>query len=469
VSIVTAARLDGLLGEWRVGGPASRRLAATIRALVLDGQIPLESRLPPERELARTLGVSRACVTAAYDLLRADGYLASRRGAGSWATIPAGHLSASDSVSQVRGLDLRIGAMPAPPCLEALAASAAAQLPRWLDHHGYDPLGLPPLRDAIARRFSARGLATRPEQVMVTAGGMQGLDLALRALSRRGRSAVAEIPGYPAALDALRGAGLRIRHVPTTHRGWDLETIAHVCEGHRPDLAYLIPDFQNPTGALIDPDARRVALRMLARAGAVVMIDETFAELTLEGPTAPPMAGLGDGRTVTIGSLSKAVWGGLRVGWVRAEPPLIERLAGARATVDLASPVLDQLLAVEVFGALQEIMPQRREALRQRRAALTDALAAELPDWHFEPPHGGQFIWIELPAAISTSLAVSAAEHGVHVTPGPRFGAAGLLERHLRLPYTLPPAQLRKAVAILAHVTPRACATSPDPRTCYVT
>ncbi|HZE06811.1 MAG TPA: PLP-dependent aminotransferase family protein [Solirubrobacteraceae bacterium] len=467
--ILNAARLVELLGQWRLDGPASQRLAATIRTLVLDGQIPLETRLPPERELARSLGLSRASVTAAYDLLRADGYVTSRRGAGSWAAIPAGHLAASDSVSRVDGLDLRIAAMPAPAGLDELARAASTQLPRWLDHHGYDPLGLPPLRAAIARRFTERGLRTRPEQVMVTAGALHALDLAIRAFTRRGRNAVVEIPGYPAALDAVRNAGLRIRSIPTNHNGWDIDTLVQIAHNHRPQLAYLIPDFQNPTGAVIDSEARRIALETLSDADALVVIDETFVELNLERAAAPrPMASFADARAITVGSLSKAVWGGLRTGWIRADPPLIQRLATARATVDLASPTLDQLLAVHVLERLDEIMTQRRESLRQRRAALADALRIGLPDWQFAIPRGGQFIWAELPGPISTRLTVSAAEHDVHLTPGPRFGAAGLLERYLRLPYTLPPEQLRHAISILARVTPAVGSYSADARARYV-
>ena len=466
---MTAARLAALLGQWRLEGPATQRLAATIRALVLDGQIPLESRVPPERELARTLGLSRASVTAAYDLLRADGYLSSRRGSGSWATMPAGHLAAPDSVAQVVGFDLRIAAMSAPAQLEELARAAAGDLPRWLDHHGYDPLGLPPLRAAIAQRFTERGLPTRPEQVMVTAGALHALDLTVRAVTRRGRAALVELPGYPAALDGLRNAGLRLRPVPTTHGGWDLDTLTRVAHDQRPHLAYLVPDFQNPTGAVIDAASRQAALEVLSASGSFVVIDETFVELNLDrAALPPPMASTGDGRTITIGSLSKSVWGGLRIGWARAEPALIQRLATARATADLASPMLEQLLAVRVLEHLDEIMRQRREALRQRRAALAEALRSRLPAWRFTLPPGGQFVWVELPGSISTSITVSAAQHGVHLTPGPRFGAAGLLERYLRLPHTLPPEQLRQAIAILAEVTPATGADRPDPRASYV-
>src|SRR3954471_10853525 len=117
---MSAALLAGLLAGWRNGGPAERQLAATVRALVLDGRLPLESRLPAERELAGALGISRSTVTAAYNRLRSDGYLESRQGAGSWVTIPGGHRAATDSVAPVSGLDLRVAALSAPQQLEAI-------------------------------------------------------------------------------------------------------------------------------------------------------------------------------------------------------------------------------------------------------------------------------------------------------------------------------------------------------------
>lgn len=198
-------------------------------------------------------------------------------------------------------------------------------------------------------------------------------------------------------------------------------------------------------------------MRVLRRAGTYVVVDETFAELNLDHNPMPPPMGCVDGRlTVTAGSLSKAVWGGLRVGWARAEPTLVSRLAAARATTDMASPVLEQLLATLVLGRFDEILADRRAQLAARRAALDGALARHLPSWRYTLPAGGLFIWTKLPAPISTSLSVLAGEHGIALTPGPRFGAPGLLERYLRLPYSLAPEQLERAVTNLARLTPQA-------------
>lgn len=468
-SFTTANRLAELLGDWRQGGPAHERLAATLRSLILDGRIPLQSRLPPERALAGSVGASRATITFAYNRLREEGYIESRQGAGSWVALPGGHRAATDALLPERGLEMRIAALPAPPALDELARAAVGDLPRWLDHHGYDPLGLPPLREAIAARYTARGLPTRAEQIIVSNGALQAFDLAIRAVVRRGQRVLVEIPSYPAALDALRAAGARPIAVPVSACGWDLDTLGALARDREPALAYLIPDHQNPTGAVMDTRSRRRAVRDLERTGSHVVIDETFSELGLDGPATAPPAPVAGARTIIVGSLSKSVWGGLRIGWARAEPVLIRRLVMARATTDLASPVLEQIVAIHVLRELDAIMAERRALVRERRAALAGALRARLPEWSFTVPTGGLFIWAKLPEPTSTSLAVRAAELGLQITPGPRFGEAGLLERFVRLPFTLAPDQLEQAVAILARVAPAAAAPPPrEQRLSYV-
>lgn len=469
VTITSPYRLVELLGGWRETGAGQERLAAAIRSLVLDGRIAVQSRLPAERALAAALGISRATVTGAYNQLRDEGYLASRQGSGSWVTLPGGHRSAPDAIVGGPGIDMRIGALPAPPAIAELFASAVRELPRWLDHHGYDPLGLPPLREAIAARFAGRGLPTAPEQILVTNGALQGLDLTLRAVMLRGRRVLVEIPSYPAALDVLRVAGARIDAVPLGEDGWHLRSLEAASRNDRPTLTYLMPDFHNPTGKLMDETARRRAMGALRGAGSYVVIDESFVELNLdEVPMPLPAALYGDARTITIGSLSKSVWGGLRIGWVRAAPELVHRLAASRAAADLASPVLEQIVAVHALDALPEIVLERRSMIGLRRAALTAALDEQLPTWRYAWPAGGLFVWARLPAPISTSLSIQAREHDLQLTPGPRFGAAGLLERYLRLPFTLAPEQLERAVSILAQLAPSTRPTAAETRPAYV-
>jgi DNA-binding transcriptional MocR family regulator len=377
-------------------------------------------------------------------------------GAGSWVTIPATRGQPLDDARPAQ-LDLTIASLPAPERILELAARALAKLPGWLDHHGYSPLGLAPLREAIAARYTQRGLPTGADHILVTAGALQAIDLTIRALLPRGRNVLVELPSYPAALDALRRGGARLRSVPVSSSGWEMEQLEAVAARQEPALAYLIPDFQNPTGALMDLAGRRRALAALNRAGGYIVADETFSDLNLDGVAQPPpFAAVGRSeRVVTVGSFSKAIWGGMRVGWARAEPALIRRLATARAGLDLSSPVLEQLIAAEVLAEFDALLAERHELARTRRSALAAALQRDLPGWSYAPPAGGLVFWAKMPQPIGTSLMVLAREHGLALTPGPRYASAGLLERYLRLPFTARPAELEAAVTLIAEIVPR--------------
>src|SRR5690242_4077058 len=210
----SAPRLAALVGDLRSARPPRyASLADRVRLLVADGRVPLGARLPAERELAAALGVSRATVTAAYARLREDGWAAARQGSGTYAVLPAGAPAggswlpgpAADGV-----LDLVHAAPAAPPEVPAAFAAALAELPRHLPGHGYHPGGLPELRARIAERYTARGLPTAPEEVLVTTGALAGVSLALSLVLGPGRPLLVEQPTYPNALDAARGLGARL-------------------------------------------------------------------------------------------------------------------------------------------------------------------------------------------------------------------------------------------------------------------
>jgi DNA-binding transcriptional MocR family regulator len=182
----------------------------------------------------------------------------------------------------------------------------------------------------------------------------------------------------------------------------------------------------------------------------MVVVDESFVDLGFSGVERPTAAV--DPSVVTVGSLSKPVWGGLRIGWLRASTDLVHRLAALRTSIDMAGPVLDQVVAAELFQHIDAIATQRIADLRPQRDALIAALAHDLPDWKMIVPQGGLSLWTELPAPLSTPLTMLAAQAGVVVVPGSRFGVDGTLERFLRLPYALPADRLVEAVERLAGV-----------------
>jgi DNA-binding transcriptional MocR family regulator len=439
------------------GRPGYVSLAAALRGLILDGRLPLAARLPAERELAAGLGLSRTTTTAAYRLLRQDGYAESRRGAGTFAALPiggGGPLPAWAPAPAGRAplIDLTVAAPPAPRELLATAAEeAVGQLPLHLRSHGYDVFGLGRLRDAIAERYARRGLPTSADQILITSGAQGAISLLAQVLLAPGAVALVESPTYPNALDAFRAAGARLVTVPVSDHGWELDLLESGFRQTLPRLAYLIPDFHNPTGHRM-PSRLRAAVAGAARTvDAFVVADESFLGLHLDdgGGDAEPLAAHDPERVVSVGSLSKAVWGGLRVGWIRAETSLVQRLAAARPALDLTSPILEQLIALQLVDRLDDLLADRRRAFARQLDALIAALEAELPAWRFRRPDGGLSLWVELDAS-STALARAAEAEDVRIAPGPRFGTGGTLERYLRLPFVLPETELVEAVRRLA-------------------
>ncbi|GAB5080058.1 MocR-like transcription factor YczR [Arthrobacter sp. AD-310] len=479
---LTAAALSRLLGAWNRGsGPAYRELADVVRLLILDGRLPLETALPSERALSEAVGVSRTTVTAAYASLREQGFLSSGQGSRGRTRIPGAARSGQQEPGPARlaaglpgirfpgagpaatapamtapglaapeGLvDLAYSALPASGELVHRAfAAAMTELPALLPGFGYDAVGLLPLRQAIADRYTAAGVPTRPAQILVTSGAQHALTIILRTLVDRHDRVLVEHPSYPNALDAIRAARCRPVPVPFAADGWDMPALELAIAGQRPALAYLVPDFHNPTGMIMPDGQRRRLARAADAAGTILVADETLRELNLDGVSSTPLAAFSSA-VLTIGSLSKSHWGGLRTGWIRASEPMIQRLAAARTTLDLGGPMMEQLAAAHLVRALDEPPPARLESLRTNRAALLKLLREHLPEWETTYPVGGLSVWCRLPAPSSTALTVLAPEFGIRLAAGPRFGIGGAFERNLRVPFTLPPGKLEAAVLAL--------------------
>lgn len=459
-------KLAELLGPWHgADRPSSSLLAVAVRHLVLDGRLPPGTRLPAERELAESLGVSRTLITRALDRLREEGFVASRRGAGSWTTLPDAARATGASggwypPATPEVINLAQAAPTAPPELCAAVDRARVRLPEHLTGHGYQPHGLPLLRERIAERFTQRGLPTTPEQVLVTHGAQHAFALVLRMLVSPGERVLVEHPTYPNALEALRGLHARPVAVPMVEDGWDLELLAATLRQTSPRLAYLLPDFHNPTGVRLDAEGRARLARALARTCTNAVVDETLVDIDLTGEEPPPpMAALTE-RVITVGSASKSFWGGLRLGWVRASEEFVQRVVAGRAALDLGSPVFEQLVLAELLTDADEVLARRRAEVVERRQCLVDALREHLPHWRFRLPDGGLALWCDIGEPVSSRLAVAAEQHGVRVAPGARFSVHGSLERWIRVPYTLPGDQLVEAIRRLAAAAGTGCCGS---------
>ncbi|MFG1606393.1 PLP-dependent aminotransferase family protein [Actinoplanes sp. NPDC049265] len=463
-SAVRGSQLARLLGQWhslpgRHRSPDYAALAGAVRGLLSDGRLALGVRLPAERELADALGISRTTVTAAYRMLRETGHLTSRRGAGSWTTLPTGHRIATSGLWTAADdpdmIDLGVAASAAPVELITAARAAADDLPRYLGSAGYRPTGLHELRDVVAAGYTRRGVATTAEQILITSGTQQALDLVLRLSLPVGANVLVESPTYPNALAALAARRARIStHGMDAATGWDAELLLEAMRQTRPRLAYVIPEFQNPTGHLMPADLRERLVAAAHAGGVELVADESFVDLALDDDEMPPPVAVFDrhSRVVSIGGMSKAYWGGLRIGWIRASAPLVQRLAALRVGVDMGSPVLEQLVAVHLLADAEMIVKARRQELRERRAALVAALGEQLPEWRVTVPRGGVMLWAELDGPISSALARAAEDVGVRLAPGPRFGIDGTLERFLRLPFARPADDLAEAIRRIAAV-----------------
>ncbi len=422
--------------------------------LITDGRVPVGVRLPSERELTEALAVSRTTVTRAYAELRDHGFLVSRQGSGSVASLPTSrghrgdHLLPPGDLPEDK-IDLTCAAPVPGPGVLAAYERAVAELPAYLSGTGYYPSGLPVLRDAVAATYLARGLATTAEQIMIVPGALAGVAIAARALLRPGDRAVTESPTYPNAIATLTRSGARIVGVDVASAGTEQEALTMTLRQVVPRAAYLIPDFHNPTGRLMDADGRAAVAGALARTRTTAIVDESMVTLALDAQPVPaPLAAFAPD-TVSVGSLSKQIWGGLRVGWIRVPESRMEAFLRARLSLDLGVPLLEQLVATDLIGEGADLLEHRRTQLRASRDAALAAVGQHLPDWSVERPGGGMTLWCELPAALSSALVPRAERHDVLIAAGPSFAPEGGLDRFVRLPYTQPAHVLTDAVARL--------------------
>jgi DNA-binding transcriptional MocR family regulator len=352
-------------------------------------------------------------------------------------------------------IDLARAAPPAIPCLGQAMDAVRLRMSEHLKGHGYHEHGVLELRQRIADRYTARGLPTSPEQIVITSGAQHALALALRLFTGPGDRVLVEQPSYPNALDAIKSVSAIPVPVPMLADGWDLAGIAAALRQAAPRVAYLVVDFHNPTAHRLDASGRTRLGELLRRARTPAIIDETLVDLDLEGDPADaplPMAAFADDLVLTVGSASKSHWGGMRIGWIRATPDLVHRLVSTRTAIDLGSAVFEQLVMAELLADPEPALRARRAELLVQRDVLIDGLREHCPQWTVRRPAGGLSLWCELDGPVSTQIAVAAQSHGIRLAPGSRFAAQGGLERWLRLPYTLPVDVLRDAVQRLGSV-----------------
>jgi 2-aminoadipate transaminase len=359
--------------------------------------------------------------------------------------------------------------------VEAIAAAQERALTRWgtqiLEYGAIE--GLPALRAAIAERFSATtGRRFGPENVLLTTGAMQGLDLVGKALVDPGELILSQFPTYLGALDAWRPRMPRYEKLD-----WSLQAPGHDAALRQAKFVYAVPNYSNPTGVLVSQDERAALLDKVEAAGTWLLEDDPYLPLQFDGPAGPSLLahhaqrhpnGAYAGPVIYLGTLSKSLAPGLRVGWVVAEASLIATLALAKQSTDIASSLLTQAIALEMIESDFEAqhIPKIVTTYRERRDALCEAAAAHLSDWfEWEVPPGGMFVWMRAKdAAIDTdALYAHALAENVAFVPSSVFDPSGVLKSAMRVNFTRsPPEVLVEGVRRLERAVRRLLAERPD-------
>ncbi|MFF6781729.1 aminotransferase class I/II-fold pyridoxal phosphate-dependent enzyme [Streptomyces sp. NPDC012510] len=313
--------------------------------------------------------------------------------------------------------------------------------------------GEPALREALAARYGARGLVTGADGVLVTTGSQQALSLLATALLEPGDVVLVEDSCYLAALQAFRFAGARVVAVPGDAHGVDPAALEDLVARTRPKLFYTVPTFQNPTGRTLPAGRRAAVASVAARHGLWIVEDDPYGELRFEGERVPWIASYpgAEDRTALLGSFSKVMAPGMRLGWLRAPAGLRRACAVAKQAADLHTPTVNQLAAARYLADrdLDAHVSRVAAVYRERRDTMLDGLAAALPEGStWNRPEGGMFLWARLPSSYdTTALLPRVVERDVAYVPGAPFHAGEPDRSTLRLCFvTQTPEEIREGL-----------------------
>ncbi|HBY60945.1 MAG TPA: PLP-dependent aminotransferase family protein [Solibacterales bacterium] len=452
--------------------PLYRQLCEQIRSAILEGRLEHGARLPATRELAGSLGLNRATVSAAYELLEAEGLVRGHVGRGSFVERPGAPLGGVRWESMLPPLDAPAAGeaaisfaasrpseqlFPLDPfratCEEVIRGPEAAHILQLGSPAGYGPL-----RRYLMEEAKAAGVARAADDVLVSNGAQQALDLLQRVLISTGDTVLLEDPVYHGLRNILAHSGARVLGVPMTAAGVDVDALARAVERERPRLVVLTPNFHNPTGTTMPRAARLAALRATVGAGVVLVENDTYGELRYSGQPLPTLKELDEsGSVVLLKSFSKIAFPGLRVGWVIAPRALVSRLAEAKQWCDLHTDQLSQAVMLR-FATSGRLAAHRTRVLAHGAACLRAVLGAcekHLPPGaDFTRPEGGMNVWVRLPAPLDAGeLQPRAAREGVSYLPGRFFEVSRREPRALRLSFAgLAPDTIRRGVATLGKV-----------------
>lgn len=462
-------RMVRVIGRWSDGTrPIYRELADAIATSIRRGDIRPGTRLPAERSLARALAVSRTTVVNAYRRLAEMKVVIRRRGSGTYALATGTQVQmASEILATLESSEVRLGGSEATRSIvdlssaafeapEEVLVSAAQKMVKGLGSisrsNGYTGPGLPILREQVAAYFSDRGVPTEPTEILITGGAQQANTLFGMLTLNPGDCALIEDPAWVGAIDVYRALHCRLESVPLDRDGIICDGLLDAIGRHNPSLLYLSPTVNNPTGVLMTEERRIHLAECLRVTNIAVVEDNTLCDLLQTGITAPrPICEFTEGNVVgTIGSLSKVFWGGLRVGWIRASRPIIERLLRLKIVADQGSSPIGQLVAAALMENLDHMSKLRVAQIDARLNVAAEMLTELMPGFSWNDPDGGLCLWIRMPGGSAREFAQVAMRHGVSVVPGSLFSAVGGQHDRIRLPLSASESQLQRGIELLA-------------------
>ena len=477
----------------RDGRPLYRQLGGYLRDLIEADRLPAGGKLPATRELAASLGLSRTTVSLAYDDLIAAGLLTAHVGQGTFVasrpqrTSPrrpalaavesrefvwSGLLAARARALGVPGSLLPSG--PEPPRFDFRGGQVDAEsLPvgelkrAFADAIGSqladiattrDPRGWPPLRHAVARYLVARGIACGPDEILIVNGGQHAIDLVARVLLDPGDTVVMEQPGYFGAAVAFVAAQAHLVGVRVDEQGLRVDELARILRARRAKLVYTTPASQSPTGAVLSDERRRQLLALADDVQVPIFEDDYDSELRYEGAPIPALKTLDRaGQVIYAGTFSKVLFPTLRVGYVVAAAPLLQRMVLARWNADVGTNAVAQAALVTLLehGGLERHLRRVRKVYAARLAALLAALESHMPDGvTWTRPRGGHGLWVTLPSIVDTdTLMRGASEASLAIVRGDAFYFDGRGRESLHLSFAaMPPAVIDEGTALLGQL-----------------
>jgi 2-aminoadipate transaminase len=462
--------------------PLYRQLFEQIAGQIRGGELGRGERLPATRELAGQLGLNRTTISAAYELLELEGLIAGQVGRGSFVTggpsaQPRVGVSGIDWGSLLDRNDAGLGlsgsvvgreisfVMSRPSRdlfpLDDFRASCEAVLRRDdladILQLG-SPSGYEPLRRYLLEEARSQNLAAAGDDLMVTNGCQQALDLIARVLLRPGDVVAIEDPVYSGLKNLLASMGAQLAAIPVGADGMDVAQLERALERERPRLVIVTSNFQNPTGTTLPESSRRALLQAARNKGVPVVENDAYGDLRYDGEPVAPLKQLDErGGTVLLRSFSKISFPGLRVGWALGPKALIDRMRHAKEASDLHTDQLSQAVLLEFTqsGRLAAHRARILQAGRERLRATLDACRDHLPaGTRWTRPQGGMNVWVRLPEPLDAAqLLTRAQKEGVAYLPGRVFAVARQDAGALRLSFAgLPPEEIERGLAVLGRI-----------------